>query len=304
MSGKVLWTYDIKQDGNQSTFHGNMVLLGGRLLVGTDRGTDPAAEGHIYAFDVATGRVVWKYSAATGVSADLLLDDSRLIAYGANGEIVALDLESGTPVWKKKITEPDPDRYMPSPALLDQTVFAATTTGTVLALRAANGELLWRRQLDPGYLQTVVVGNELYVLNDAKYLYHLDKNSGEVTARETLPAAPSFHPSSAGDAMLVEFADRTLKRIRPGKILWSVGTKGDWSSHRPLILANQVVVADETGKLSAWRLEDGEPVWSTTFEHRRAPITTVAADSEMFYVGTSDGTLFGVDRHKLEGKKQ
>jgi outer membrane protein assembly factor BamB len=302
-SGQVLWTYDIKQDGKQSSFHGNVVLSKGRVFVGTDRGTDPAAEGHIYAFDPATGKVAWKYAAATGVSADLLLDGSRLIAYGANGEIVALSSESGAPAWKKKITAPDPDRYMPSPALLDHTVFAATTTGAVVALRAADGELLWRRQLDAGYLQTIVVGNELYVLNSSKYLYHLEKTSGEVTTREPLPAAPVFYPSPAGDAVLVEFSDRTLKRIHRGKTQWSRGTGGDWSSHRPLILENQVVVADETGRLSAWTLENGESLWSTVFQRRPAPITTIAADSELFYVGTQDGTLFAVDRHKLEGKK-
>lgn len=152
-----------------------MLVFDKQVFVGTDRGTDPTAEGHIYAFDSATGKAVWKYTAGTGVSTDLLRDGSQLIAYCANGELLSLDLESGKPVWKKKITEPNSDRYLPSPALLGHVVFAATASSAVVAVRTTDGEVLWRRQLEPGYLQTVILGNELYVLSGAKYLYRLDQ---------------------------------------------------------------------------------------------------------------------------------
>jgi putative pyrroloquinoline-quinone-binding quinoprotein len=70
------------------------------------------------------------------------------------------------------------------------------------------------------------------------------------------------------------------------------------------MLQNQVIAADATGKLSAWRLEDGAPRWSTIFQHLKAPITAVGGDAEMLYVGTQDGTLFGVNRNKLEHRKE
>jgi len=304
-SGHTLWTYNIKQDGNQSSFHGDALIVGSRVFVGADRGTDPTGEGHIYAFDVVTGKVFWKYLAAPGVSPDLLLDDSRLIAYCGNGELVALGLESGRPIWKQKITTPDPDRYLPSPVLFDHTVFAAATTSTAVAVRARDGKVLWERELEPaGYLQIMIVGNELYVLSSAKYIYKLDKDTGRITAKKDLQAAPTFVPSQTTDSILVEFADRTLRRIRKGEGLWTARADGELTTHKPLVLKKVVVVADDTGKLAAWNLEDGVLQWSTTFHHLKAPITTLGADSETLYVGTQDGTLYALSLRELQRGKE
>ena len=68
--------------------------------------------------------------------------------------------------------------------------------------------------------------------------------------------------------------------------LRSVRAESDLTTHEPLVLQNQVIVADATGKLSAWRLEDGAPQWSTIFQHLKAPITAVGGDAEILYVGT------------------
>jgi len=304
-SGQTLWTYNIKHDGNQSSFHGGILIAGNRVLLGTDRGTDLAGEGHIYAFDAVTGKMLWKYLAAPGVSTDLLLDGSRLIAYCGSGELVALDLQSGERLWKQKVTAPDPDRYLPSPVLLKHTVFATTGTGLVAAVQATDGKVLWERQLAPtGYLQPVIVQDELYVLSSAKYLYRLDKRTGRVTEQKDLQASPSFVPSQATDSMLVEFSDHTLRRIRKGHVLWSARADGELTTHKPLVLKDLVVIADETGKLTAWELETGAPHWSTTFHHLTAPITTLGADSEVLYVGTQDGTLYAVSFNKLQHRKE
>lgn len=304
-SGQTLWTYNIKQDGNQSSFHGGTLVVGNRIFFGADHGTDAAGEGHIYAFDAGTGKILWKYLAAPGVSTDLLLDGSRLIAYCGSGELVALDLQSGERLWKQKVTAPDPDRYLPSPALLRHTVFATTSTGLAAAVRATDGKMLWQRQLEPtGYLQPVIVENELYVLSSAKYLYRLDKHTGRVIQQRELQAAPSFVPSQATDSLLVEFADHTLRRIRKGHMLWSATADGELTTHKPLVLKDLVVIADETGKVAAWKLQDGARRWSTTFQHLRAPITTLGADSEVLYVGTQDGTLYAVSLDKLQRSKE
>jgi outer membrane protein assembly factor BamB len=299
-SGQTLWTYNIKQDGNQSSFHGGMVLFDNKVFVGTDRGSDPVGEGHVYGFEIATGNSVLKYAAGTGVSADLLLDQTRLIAYCANGEVIGLDLQSGKPAWKRKISTADPDRYVPSPALLDHTVFAATLTGEVVALRVIDGELLWRRQVGTGYLQTVALEKDLYVLGSAGVLYRLDKRTGEIVTKMDLHAGPYFVAAPAIASILVEFSDHTLKSIGRDQILWSVTAGGDLTTHKPLVWQDQVIVADKTGTLSSWSLEKGAPRWSTTFQDLKAPITIVSADSQLLYVGTQSGTLYGVDLDRLE----
>jgi len=62
-SGKVRWSYDIHQDGNQTSFHGNPLITDQLVLIGTDNGCASGGIGHVYAFDRATGAVRWKYRA-------------------------------------------------------------------------------------------------------------------------------------------------------------------------------------------------------------------------------------------------
>jgi outer membrane protein assembly factor BamB len=309
-TGQALWTYNIKQDGNQSSFHGRILMSGSLVLVGTDRGTDPAADGHIYAFEAATGQVVWKSPMGTGVSTDLLLDGFRLIAYGANGELFALDLRSGKPLWTKKIDDPGSDNYMPSPVLIDHTVFAATPGGSVVAVQSRDGASLWRTQLGPCRdLQLASINSGLYVMNSGnvvysdKYLFRLSRSSGQITKRDKLPASLSFTPSEAADSFVIQLSDHTLRRIGINGILWTVKAGGELTTHQPLVLQNQVIVADATGKIAAWRLEDGAPQWSTVFKDLKAPITTIGADSEMLYVGTQDGTLQAIRIPGLPAKE-
>ncbi len=269
-----------------------MLIADDLILVGTDHGSDPVAQGHVYAFEAATGKAIWKYSAGTGISTDLLLDNSRLIAYGANGELFALDFRSGKPIWKKKITDPNPDQYLPSPVLIGDTIFAATSTGAVAAIRSSDGELLWRRQIETsGYLQLIAVNSVLHVVSSTKFLYGLNGKSGRITKTTQLPAAPSFAPSQTADSLVLQLADHTVRCIDKDGTLWTAKADGELTTHKSLIMQNQVIVADVTGKVAAWRLHDGVPEWSAVFSQLKAPITTLGADADMLYVGTQDGTL-------------
>jgi outer membrane protein assembly factor BamB len=304
-SGHVLWSYNIKQDGNQSSFHGDILLVDRYVLVGTDRGTDPAGEGHLYAFDKANGKVLWKYLAAPGVSTDLLLDGPDIIAYAANGELISLDLRSGKQIWKRKITEQNSDHYLPPPILHHHVVFAGSVDGNVMAVRAKDGTLLWKQTIEPrAYLEPVAIGNQICVVSTAKYLYRLDSGSGRVLKTMTFESVPSFLPAQARDSILLQFANRTLKRISRKGILWSQSASGELTTHRPLLLDDQVVVADESGRVMALQLADGTIQWSADFGHLKAPITTIGADLNMLYVGTQDGTLYGVDLHQLSRRKK
>ena len=93
-TGRVRWSYDVKQDGNQSSFHGNPTLTTDLVVIGVDRGTDPQGQGHVYAFERATGKVRWKQLATPGVSSDVLTDESRIIALVQTGELTGFDMHT------------------------------------------------------------------------------------------------------------------------------------------------------------------------------------------------------------------
>lgn len=61
-SGAVRWSYDIRNDGNQQSFHGDPLVAGDLILVGTDKSCAPDGIGHVYAFDRATGNALKPHS--------------------------------------------------------------------------------------------------------------------------------------------------------------------------------------------------------------------------------------------------
>ena len=48
-TGQLQWSYDIRKDGKQTSFHGNPLITDDLILIGTDRNCDPEGVGHVYA---------------------------------------------------------------------------------------------------------------------------------------------------------------------------------------------------------------------------------------------------------------
>jgi outer membrane protein assembly factor BamB len=83
-SGQRRWSYDIKKDGNQNSFHGNPLITDDLILIGTD-----GAMGHVYAFERATGKVVWKHAITRSVSGNGGAT-TDVLGSGANAYVVTI----------------------------------------------------------------------------------------------------------------------------------------------------------------------------------------------------------------------
>jgi len=293
-TGRVRWSYDVKQDGNQSSFHGNPVLTTDLVVIGVDRGTDPQGQGHVYAFERATGRVRWKHLAAPGVSSDILTDGSLIITLAQTGELIGLDIHSGQLVWKKKVTDAGRDRYLPSPALLNHVVYAGGYMGTLTAVNAQTGAPLWQRSLESDIrLQPVIAGDGLYVVTDT-HIYKVATSSGRVLDNVSLDATPIFQPVAMANSIVLEFQDHTVRSLSTAekmKTSWSQKAAADLTTHGPFFVGGDVVVADATNQLMAFKLSDGALDWTFKFADLKAPITVIASEQNHLYVGTQGGTL-------------
>jgi hypothetical protein len=67
--------------------------------------TDADPKGHLYAFDTASGELLWKLPFEQGVAASPLLVDGRVVAVGETGDVVAVDPERGATVWLGQVAE-------------------------------------------------------------------------------------------------------------------------------------------------------------------------------------------------------
>lgn len=143
---------------------------------------------------------------------------------------------AGKQVWQFKI---DRIELPLVPVALDGVFYLASTTGDVLALRADNGQLIWRNQAgerlsagvgtDGRFASVVTAGNDVVAYDNGREIWRK-----RVTSRVVTP------PLVAGERIFVMGVDRAVHAFDAldGRRLWVLQRPGD-----PLSLAQSGVLA-------------------------------------------------------------
>jgi polyvinyl alcohol dehydrogenase (cytochrome) len=178
---KLKWAYGFA--GDVLAF-GAPTILNGTIFVGSAGGT-------VQALNAKSGCIHWVFQAngpvrsAMGVSREG--SDTTLVFSDQNGGVYALDARTGKQRWRKRVEEHEATRLTGSPTVHEGVVFipaasweearaidpgysCCTFRGSITALRARDGEIVWKR-----------------------YLVDLPKRTGVTTA-----GTPTFGPSGAG----------------------------------------------------------------------------------------------------------
>lgn len=126
--------------------------------------------GHIYAMDINTGAVKWRFSlpgagsVGVGLAAGPALANGTLFIGDYLGQVIALDAHTGKPLWT----------YQGSGAIVATPVvslannpqaeaYVTSQDGYLTALNAATGTLQWRIYLGELRSEPALAGNELFV---------------------------------------------------------------------------------------------------------------------------------------------
>jgi outer membrane protein assembly factor BamB len=157
----------------------------------------------LYAFNAASGHLLWKSSAfSDSFGARLLLGVQSLVSKGSwtetgyyatpavayrrvflgtiDGIFTAFDAATGAPRWSRDLGA----SVYGSAAVSHEVVFIGTTDGVFHALSARTGEELWRQDLGgPVYGSATVTNDHVYVATFARETYVLDTRTGEVEWR-------------------------------------------------------------------------------------------------------------------------
>ena len=167
-------------DGNQSGFHGDSLVTGDLVVIGTDGG-----DGHVYAFDKSWGSVRWKYPVPRGVAqnrgvtSDIVRLGPAVFGVTIGDELISLDVESGKPRWTYESAAPKKEGMRgSSPALEADRVFFAGLDGTLVALDAGTGKPIWKRALGaPASTSLTLAGDDLYVGVESDHVFKINKHS-------------------------------------------------------------------------------------------------------------------------------
>jgi len=154
---KLKWAFGFP---GVTTAFGTPSVFGGRVFVGANDGT-------VYSLDAHTGCVYWTYAAAAGVRTAPVLDARSAYFGDLRGNVYAVDAATGALRWKTRADEQplavitgspklDSGRlYVPvsgrdeSIAAINPSYECCTFRGSVVALNAATGSLIWRAYTVP-----------------------------------------------------------------------------------------------------------------------------------------------------------
>lgn len=287
-SGHVKWEYDISQDGQQTSFHGDPLVTDQLVVIGTD-----GAMGHVYAFDRTTGAVRWKYRVdQRGVASDVLRLGDNVYAVTLGDELLCLDLATGKAKWTFHSGFSSQDfRWTSTPAVTDNKIYFAGLDGVIYALDPQSGKQIWKKDLGAPIATSVALqGHDLYVGTAKRQLYRLDTTSGEVLGHFETEAEPRGHLIIADGSLLVFLGDEVLASLDPSlkRIRWSAEASKEWTSARPY-LWHGIVLAGDRRELVALRSADGSRVWSHQFPET---VRGIGTSDELLYVGSLKGPIF------------
>jgi polyvinyl alcohol dehydrogenase (cytochrome) len=237
---KPLWT--VTTDGNVTA---TPAVVDGVIYA-------PDFGGSLWAVDAATGKVVWKNSISsyTGVPGDvsrttpahwhgalIMGDGAQTVSAQEGATVFALDAKSGRPKWRTKV-EADPSAVITGAPVVDSGVVyvgaaskaetqdrPATFRGSVLALSADTGKILWQTYLTKeGYTGAGVWGSTPAVDHDTGLVYVATGNNYSVPAGVCrAPQRTNCTPSPADN-----YVDSIVALdVKTGRVVWAARTLTD-----------------------------------------------------------------------------
>ena len=242
---------------------------------------------HVYSIDAKTGSLVWKTKVddhpAARVSASPTLYGGRLYvpvschqepaaSATCRASLVAIDNESGKVDWKT--AAPASPTSAPTLDLDKRLLYAAASTGAILALDMDTGRQVWSKQLPAAAINASPI---LRQLPNGKRLLLTSQNSGLVHALNPdaqganvwqtrvapagAPSAPQWGLAADADAVYVpSSAGLAALRLTGGAKLWHVA--GAAQQAAPTLIPGVVFSGSMDGKLRAHSTRDGALLWS------------------------------------------
>ena len=299
-TGQLQWSYDIRRDGNQQSFHGDPLVTNDLILIGTDRSCDPNGVGHVYAFERDSGKVRWKYP-STSVPTDVIQLNSSAYFGSFQDNWSSVDLRTGGLNWSFSPGAPNKDCDMPKAPVTDgNRLFIVGLDGVIYSLNALSGRVSWKLKL-PASPSTGLALREktIYVGTNDQRIYRLNAETGAVISELATEAKPIGRLAIANDSLFL-FLQNTSERVgyitsvdlKLTVVRWKQRSFPDWASERPHLWKDAVVAGNCRGGLAAFRATDGEPQWNLSL---KGCIRSIGSSGNMLFAGVQEGTIYAYE---------
>jgi outer membrane protein assembly factor BamB len=282
-NGAVIWRHPIAQ------IIDIVKVVNGTIYIATGNGASPAV---VYALNAQTGAQLWQYaengpdliSVGDGrVYTSPMQQDMPGSSFSGPQFISALDASTGHVLWR--LTAKNGESIERGGiAEANGVAYLAATSGSVYAVQAASGQLLWyTRQvasrpigmkaisaatpvINNGIVYTGSTGGVFaYRTSDGKLLWQYSSSAqvGPPLSIQPLVAGNSVYFSTS-----VPAGSLVALRASDGKLLWQhPGASIDPSA---LALVNGLLI-NQIGDVTTWRTSDGSKVWDQNTDNGMGP---------------------------------
>jgi outer membrane protein assembly factor BamB len=150
-----------------------------------------------------------------------------------------------------------------SPVASGNMIYLATKSGSIVALSAANGSEVWRREIgDYVARSTPAIDNSTIYITAGYSILALDRDTGEERWSRPLRFAGSCSPAVDGDFVYVSTQEGHLSAFatETGEEVWHY-RNDNLLFGSPAVADGLVVIGDEMGQVTAINAESGREVW-------------------------------------------
>jgi outer membrane protein assembly factor BamB len=227
-------------------------------------------DGVVYAIDLASGEVRWRFATGGRVRSSPAVADGVVYAGSADGSLYALALADGRQRWRfdtegRRLDSArhgyDRRTITSSPAVAGGVVYFGSRDGSLYAVDAATGALRWRVLHDEtswSIASPAVVGGLVFdASSDAAFFHAVDASTGQVVWRVDAGAPLWPSPVVAGETawFLTSLGELWGVDTRTGAVRERVAL-GERTKSSPWIADGILYVGTDEGSVLAVRLSD------------------------------------------------
>lgn len=252
-------------------------------------------DGKLYAFDAATGALLWTYTTGNGIMSSPTVAYG-IVYFGSNDrKVYALNAKTGKLLWSYATGY----FVVTSPVVSNGIVYVGSNDGKLYAFQATTGVPLWIIPISgkASIIAPVVDHGVLYVASSYQRLLAFNANTGILrwTATGGTPAADS--PAIANGVVYVTGGTRSTSEVfaynsSTGALLWTY-TDPDHAGLTPSpAVANGVVyLSSPYGKIYALDATNGSLLWTFYPPYGEVEASPTIANG-VLYIGALNGELY------------
>jgi outer membrane protein assembly factor BamB len=262
-------------------------------------GNDEVLENHLAVSGTSFATEAWTFAGDGSVTTSPAVVDAVAYFTDDTGTVSAVDVQTAQQLWTRDIGGGSGIDSSPAvdPTVDSGLVFVGTESGSVYALKAKNGKIVWSTSLGTSALESspAIAGGVIYIGSDSGDLYAIAEKTGAVIWQTDLGSSVQSSPAVDSSANLVivgdEAGDVTALSTASGSVQWSYLTGGPVVA-APLIDNGNVYVGSESDQFYGLKEATGAKLWVDT---TGGSVTTAAALLGLqLIVGDSSGDEYQV----------